>query len=570
VRTVRQAAAVPELPVPTQPADTGAAWTTSTTERARRPSGLDRVGRRRPPGAVWAWAAVFVGSAALLAGHAVDGLDAVAAADRRLQGALNGPGWTVQLASDLAEMATPLGFRVLWMPTVILLVWATRWRALLVHTGIVWTMATLAVLAAGDAAVAREVRNRVIGSPDELVLPAWPVLVLAAISVATLYALTPSGPARRTGWALTVILLAVAVTARVVLGLSALSTSLLSALAGASAAALLFVMLVPEQHFPVRYRRQVKAHLRLDAKRVELVRTAVREQLGLELAALEPYRLDGSAGSTPCRLQIAGGDSDVVFGKLYSLTHLRSDRWYKLARVLRYGRLEDEAPFATVRRLVEHEDYMLRLLRDSGVRVPEPIGVVEVVPGREYLLVTELIPGAVEILDLGPGEVPDAVLDDALEQVHRLRVAGAAHRDVKPSNVLVQGNRVVLVDVSFGELRPSWWRVAVDLSNMLLVLALLAGPARTLARARRVFSDGELAEAMAAAGSVTVPRQLRRRVEDSGCDLLAELRRLLPPHPGIRVQRWSARRVGLAVATVAGAALAAAVLWTNLRAGGLL
>ena len=62
-------------------------------------------------------------------------------------------------------------------------------------------MATVAVLAAGDTAVAREVRTRVIGSPEELVLPAWSVLVLAAVTVATVYALTPSGRARRIGWA---------------------------------------------------------------------------------------------------------------------------------------------------------------------------------------------------------------------------------------------------------------------------------------------------------------------------------------------------------------------------------
>ena len=52
-----------------------------------------------------------------------------------------------------------------------------------------------------------------------------------------------------------------------------------------------------------------------------------------------------------------------LFGKLYAITHLRSDRWYKLGRTLLYGRLEDEKPFNTVRRLVQYEDYVLRLMR---------------------------------------------------------------------------------------------------------------------------------------------------------------------------------------------------------------
>jgi tRNA A-37 threonylcarbamoyl transferase component Bud32 len=266
-------------------------------------------------------------------------------------------------------------------------------------------------------------------------------------------------------------------------------------------------------------------------------------------------------------LRVVGGPVPYLFGKLYSTTHLRSDRWYKFARVLLYGRLEDEAPFTSVRRLVEHEDYMGRLLRDGGVRVPEPVAVVEVVPGREYLLVTELVPDAVEVLESG---VPDALVDDALLQIRRLWAVGAAHRDIKPSNVLAQGARAYLVDISFGELRPSRWRQSVDLANMLLTLALAAGPERVLARAAGSFTEDELAEALAVTGSVTVPRQLQRLIRASGRDLVAEFRGLLPATPRISVQRWSLSRVLLACATVGGLVAATALVGLNLMAGGLL
>jgi RIO1 family len=533
----------------------------------RRPSGQDVTRRRTVPRAVWGWSAVLLVSVAgLLLATAAGGIPALAAADRALADLLRTPGWR-EVPADVTEVTAVLGYRVVWVPTVLVLAWFARWRPLLVYVGTISLIAGLAQLAVGDARLLQAVREGVTGSQERLVLPSWPVLVLAAVAVATLLALTPSGRIRRVGWAVVVVVLVAQVGARALLGQSAVSSSVLSAAAGCAGAALAFAVLAPEAAFPVHYRRVVKAHLELDADRTRRVRDAVRDQLGLEVAGLEPYRLDGSAGSTPCRLRLASGTPQYLFGKLYAVNHLRSDRWYKFARVLRYGRLEDEAPFSSVRRLAEHEDYMLRLLRDSGVAVPEPIGVVEAVPGREYLLVTELVPHAVEILD---SDGSDAVVDDALRQIRRLWSAGAAHRDIKPSNVLAQGARVVLVDVSFGELRPSRWRQAVDLADMLLILGLLAGPDRALARAAAFFDNDELAEAFATTSSVTVPRQLRRLLDESGRDLVAEFRGRLPSRARVRVQRWSVRRVGLALATVGGLVAVGLLLWLNLRAGGLL
>ena len=561
--------------------DTPPHGTPGRAATVRRPSWPDRAGRRRPSGqeyarrrrhlprTVWVWGAVF---AACLAGLTLlrlvtDRSAAVQTVDRVVRELLGGGAARQRLAEDLDAVAATLGYRALWLPAAVVLAWFARWRHLLVYLGSVSFIAALAHVAAGDAAFARAVRRGVTGSSADLVVPAWPVIVLAAVATATVLALAPPGPARRAGWVLAGGAVAAAGAARVVLGWDTACAVLASAGLGCSAAALAFHLLAPESRFPVVYRREVQAHLRLDGSRKARVVAAVRDELGIVLADLQPYRLDGSAGSTPCRLLVAGDTPTALFGKLYATTHLRSDRWYKLARVLRYGRLEDEAPFSSVRRLVEHEDYMLRLLRDGGVRVPDSLGVVEVLPGREYLLVTELVDGAVEILQSG---VPDGIVDDALRQIRMLWQAGAAHRDIKPSNVLAQGGRVVLIDVSFGELRPSRWRQAVDLANMMLTLSLVAGPARVLARADRLFDRDEMAEAFAATSSLTVPRQLRRMIDADGRDLPTQFRRLLPPRPRIRIQRWSLRRVLLALATSGGSVVAVALVALNLRGGGLL
>ena len=49
------------------------------------------------------------------------------------------------------------------------------------------------------------------------------------------------------------------------------------------------------------------------------------------------------------------------------------------------------------------------------------------------------------------------------------------------------------------EIRPSSWRQAVDLANMLLVLALRTDPDRDFDRALNSFTPEEIGEAFAAA-----------------------------------------------------------------------
>src|SRR5207302_6597152 len=143
----------------------------------------------------------------------------------------------------------------------------------------------------------------------------------------------------------------------------------------------------------------------------------LKEQLGIVVSEIRPIGLSGSAGSTPLRLSVEGTSGQYLFGKLYSKTHLRSDRWYKLGRELLYGRLEDEKPFNAVRRLVQQEDYALRVVRDAGVPSAKPFGFVELTPEREYLLVTEFFDGAVE---LGEAAIDDRVIDDGLRVIRLL------------------------------------------------------------------------------------------------------------------------------------------------------
>ena len=92
-------------------------------------------------------------------------------------------------------------------------------------------------------------------------------------------------------------------------------------------------------------------------------RQALKDQMGVEVSSVEPFGLGGSAGSSPMQLRRQLRARRDLFGKLDAWLRVRADCRYKLGRQLMYGLLEDGKSFTGVRRLVQQEDYALRLVR---------------------------------------------------------------------------------------------------------------------------------------------------------------------------------------------------------------
>jgi tRNA A-37 threonylcarbamoyl transferase component Bud32 len=354
-------------------------------------------------------------------------------------------------------------------------------------------------------------------------LPSLQITLLTAGLVSILYTLVPEGRWRNTGkWVVTGLVALVGVS-RVALGPDAPTDVLVGVAVGVTLPLLAYRWFTPSQVFPIGYRRGRSAHLDVGGARGQAIRRALEDQLGLVVEEVKPFGLSGSAGSTPLRITVKGEPPRILFGKLYAQSHLRADRWYKLGRELLYGRLEDEKPFNTVRRLVQQEDYALSLMQRAGLPSPTPYGFVELTPEREYLLVSEFFDGAVE---LGEAEVDQGVIDDGLGIIRKLWDAGLAHRDIKPANLLVRDGRMLLIDVAFVEARPSPWRQAVDLANMMLCLALRSSPELVYRRTLQSFTVEEITEGFAAArglayrpscGGCCGPRAATCTPSSSGC-----------------------------------------------------
>ena len=476
-------------------------------------------------------------------------------------------GWLTTIMRALHALGSDWTVRILAWPAILVPIAFRRFR----HT-LVFVSALLVVKATSSTLATlihrpRPLGVKIIGGWEGFSHPSRPVADLALVLLGLMYTLVPHGRWRQTAkWVSGILIVSLGI-ARVYLGVDHPSDVVIGVIIGVAIPLVAFRLLTPNEVFPVTYRRGRAAHLEIGGARGVAIRHALDDQLGIRVSEVQPFGLDGSAGSTPLRISLEDDAETVLFGKLYAATHLRADRWYKLGRTLLYGRLEDEGTFSTVRRLVQYEDYLLRVMQAASVPSAEPYGFVEITPEREYLLVTEFMTGAREIGDI---EIGDATIDTALRLVRGLWDVGLAHRDIKPSNVLVQGDRVILIDVAFGEVRPSPWRQAVDLANMMLTLALRSDAQRVYARAVLQFSPHEISEAFASTYKITSPSQLRGELRQDRRDLVAEFRRLAPYRAPISIQRWSVRRIGLWAAIFVGALITLALLLGVLNSARLL
>jgi membrane-associated phospholipid phosphatase/tRNA A-37 threonylcarbamoyl transferase component Bud32 len=461
--------------------------------------------------------------------------------------------WLTDVSQVVNGLASAWSIRILRWAVILALVLVRRWRHLFVFlaaiivTEIVTYNSSLPILAAWNG----------------YSMPSRPVAGLAVTAVGVAYVLIVPGSGRSIAkWVIGAVLVAVGF-ARVYLGVDHPSDVVAASIFGIAVAVAMFRWFTPNEVFPVTYKGGKAAHLDVTGRRGQAIVSAIRDQLGLAVLDVKPVGLEASGGSTPLRIKVArdrSGPERYVFAKLYARSHVRADRWYKLGRTILYGALEDETPFQSVRRFVEYEDYTLRILFELGAPTPKPYGIVEITPEREYMIVMEFFEGAEEI---GKAEIDDKVIEQGIALIRMLWDAGLAHRDVKPANLMVRGSDLYLIDVFFVQVRPSPWRQAVDLANMMLVLALRSDAERVYRAALRSFTEDEISEAFAAARGVASPTQLRNDIKQDGRDLLERFRTMVPEREPVSIQRWSVRRVLLTMGVLLAAFLALGMIVSN-------
>jgi membrane-associated phospholipid phosphatase len=465
-----------------------------TTQRRRRPTGA------APPlpkqigftGAVWlllVLAVVVTGCIWLRVDSGpLDRFDA-AITDAVISARM---GWLDTLAEKVHTVGSRVGFAALGLLLVLATARFRRWRQL-----VLWmiSLGIAGALLQGLELVALRPRPfgvQQLASWEGYATPSIPIGGVAVVAIGVVYMLVV--PGRPRFWAKLGVAAAIAIAGllRIYLGVDHFTDVLFGAIVGVAIPLAAFRAFAPNDLFPITYGARGKAaHLDVTGRRGDAIRTALQEQLGFTVHSIKPVGLEGSGGSTPLKLAVTDeqGQDRTVFAKLYAKNHVRADRWYKLGRQMLYGRLEDETPFGTVRRFVEYEDYTLRLLGEYGFPTPAPLGIVEITPEREYLIAMDFFEDAVEI---GEAVVDEHIIEEGLAMIRRMWDVGLSHRDIKPANLMVQRGELKLIDVFFVQVRPSPWRQAVDLGNMMLVLALRSDAQTVYDIALRSFTPDEL------------------------------------------------------------------------------
>jgi len=538
------------------------------TGRQRRPTGAPPPLPHKIAVSTTAWlalAAIFAGGAFLVSEQSPwrEVVDQANTWLLRQLAAVRTP-WLTHLANGVnaAGLDWPL---VIGVVLVLLIIIFRRWRHLLVFLLCLFFLEIVGTLIYNGLSRPRPYGVWIIGRWEGYSAPSAPVAFLTFLLMGAVYCLVVPGRPRSWAKAVVAALVVLFGLARLYLAVEHPDDVLFGVALGVAIPLAAFRFFTPNEVFGVTYRRGRTAHVDVTGRRGAAIRQAVKDQLGLTVLEITPVGLASSAGSMPLRLTVEGDPNQYLFAKLYTKGHVRADRSYKLWRTIRYGVLEDEHPFSSVRQLTQYEDYILRLLRDSGVRTATPYGIVEITPESEYLLVTEFFTGAVEV---GEADIDDSIIDQGLLLIRKLWDAGIAHRDIKPGNLMVRDGELLLIDVAFVQVRPSPWRQAVDLGNMMLVLAVRTSPERVYRRALRYFTPDELAEAFAATRGVASPTQLRSAMKRDPRDLLGEFRALAPPREPIALQRWGTRRVALVAAALVALLAAVSISVSALKPAG--
>jgi membrane-associated phospholipid phosphatase/uncharacterized membrane protein YbhN (UPF0104 family) len=247
-----------------------------------------------------------------------------------------------------------------------------------------------------------------------------------------------------------------------------------------------------------------------------------------------------------------------VYVKVLDPDRFERDRLYRLYRVLAVRDLKDDDAMAPLGAQAEHEAVAAMTARQRGVRAP----AVLLARGsdRGAVVVQEHVDGR-PLDEVAPEQLTPAVLADVWRQVGLLHDARVAHHDLVAASLLLDAaGDVWVVDFGNAETGAGDDALAGDVADLSAALALLVGPAATVAPAADVLGSAAVGAALPRLAPLALAGATRRALRERE-DLLPALRREIRsragiPDPGRRTDRGPGLPARIAVAAGSVAVLA--------------
>jgi uncharacterized membrane protein YbhN (UPF0104 family)/membrane-associated phospholipid phosphatase len=140
----------------------------------------------------------------------------------------------------------------------------------------------------------------------------------------------------------------------------------------------------------------------------------------------------------------------------------------------------------------EHIGYALMLAERAKVAAPRLVKTGAA--GPEAAMLVTSAPEGTPLDELEAGEVTDAVLARAWENVHRLHDAGISHGNLDAHHLLVQNGQVTLQDFTAADANPDLYWINRDSAGLLTASALLVGNERAVKAAVKALGKDRVAE----------------------------------------------------------------------------
>jgi undecaprenyl-diphosphatase len=187
-------------------------------------------------------------------------------------------------------------------------------------------------------------------------------------------------------------------------------------------------------------------------------------------------------------------------GKHYFLKVVNQDNFvadwlFKAYRRIVYRRLEDEVPFLSPKRQIEHESYIANLAYANGIRTPKIIGILEVQPNN-WAQLQEAI-GGKSLDKIEPARISDAMLGKTFELINHLHTFHIIHRDLRAANIFIDSNDMPwLIDFGFAEAAAKPSQTYRDLVEIVCSLGVIVGTDRIIRATLKNIPHSEIVQSL--------------------------------------------------------------------------